>query len=386
MKILRAPTEVFLAVTHRCNLNCFHCSVYPTEYGNNELNSKELFSLIDHLAHLKVFTIRISGGEPFLRKDLLFIIEHIVNNNMRLSINTNAMCITKETARKLADYSKRIDEIMVSIDGSRADIHERLRGKGSFKKTIHGIQRLIDEGLNVSAYTTVVRYNFRDIEAIIKLCKKLQISHVKFNELLPVGMGLRYYYELGLNYSERIATIKKLQTLSKKYNGFIDGTYLQICEIFSPRTERNDTLSLSGCGATLNSLTILPDGTVVPCDRLQNFVLGNVRERSISEIWRSSPAIKKFRQRFKKTLNDIKECVDCEYKKKCTGGCPAIPFYLEGKLLGRDPLSCYKVYAGIEDFPRDLLSPGGTLHPHSLPIHHGHHGHHGVRVKNLFYF
>ncbi len=385
MKMLSAPTDIFLSITHMCNLNCYHCSVYPSDYRNNELTTKELFSLICKLADMKVFTIRISGGEPFLRRDLLLIIEHIVNNNMRLSINTNAMFITKKIVKKLADYSKRIDDIMVSIDGSRAEIHERLRTTGSFAKTIHGIQQLTDAGLNVSAYTTVVKYNLRDIENIIKLCRKLKIQHIKFNELLPLGMGLKYYHELGLTYDERSMIIKKLQTLSKKYNGLIEGTYLQVCEMFSPMAERNNTLSLSGCGATLNSLTILPDGTVVPCDRLQNFVLGNIREKSISEIWHSSPQIKKFRNRFNKTLKDIKECADCKYKNRCTGGCPAIPFYLEGRLLGRDPLSCYKVYAGIEDFPWNLITRRGiptrqpSHRPHSVPSH-------GVRVKNLVYF
>ncbi len=347
MKLLRAPTDIFLSITHRCNLSCYHCSVYPSDYKNNELTTKELFALIDELADLKIFTVRISGGEPFLRKDIMNIIEKIVENNMRLSINTNAMFISETITKKLLKYRNRIDDIMVSIDGSRAEIHEKLRGKGSFEKMISGVRKLTEAELSVSAYTTVVKYNFNDIENIIKLCKKLGIRHVKFNELLPIGLGLKYFNELGLNQIERNIVINKLKKLSKKYNGFIDGTYLQICELFSADSSDN-MYPLSGCGATLNSLTILPEGTVVPCDRMQNFVLGNVREKSISEIWHSSPQIKRFRERFNKTLRDIEECADCEYKNKCTGGCPAIPFYLEGNLLGRDPLSCYKVFAGKE--------------------------------------
>lgn len=375
MKLLRAPTDIFLSVTHRCNLCCFHCSVFPSDYKNNELTTKELFALIDELADLKIFTVRISGGEPFMRKDIMNIIEKIVLNNMRLSINTNAMFISGTITKKLSKYRNRIDDIMVSIDGSRAEIHEKLRGKGSFERMIDGVRKLTQAGLSVSAYTTVVKYNFNDIDDIIKLCKKLGIKHVKFNELLPIGLGLKYFNKLGLNNIERNVVINKLKKLAKKYNGFIDGTYLQICELFSADSSDNKEFPLSGCGATLNSLTILPDGTVVPCDRMQNFVLGNVREKSISEIWHSSPQIKRFRERFNKTLRDVKECADCEYKIKCTGGCPAIPFYLEGNLLGRDPLSCYKVYAGMEDFS---FNSGANRFIVSSK--------HGVRVKNLLYF
>lgn len=373
MKLLSAPTDIFLSITHRCNLSCYHCTVYPSDYKNNELTLKELFALIDELADLKIFTVRISGGEPFLRKDLMDIIEKIVKNNIRLSINTNAMFISETITKKLLKYRNRIDDIMVSIDGSKSQIHEQLRGKGSFEKMINGVRKLINAGLNVSAYTTVVKYNFRDIEEIIRLCKKLGIKHIKFNELLPVGLGLKYFNELGLNHVERNMVINKLKQLTKKYNGFIDGTYLQICELFSANPSENKTFPLSGCGATLNSLTILPDGTVVPCDRMQNFVLGNIREKSISDIWLSSLQIKRFRNRFSKTLYDIKECAECKYKNKCTGGCPAIPFYLEGNLFGRDPLSCYKIYAGIEHFPFTFNLVANRDIPSAK---------HGVRAKN----
>lgn len=367
MKLFSAPTDIFLSITDACNLNCHHCSVYPTLYKKDELNTEELLELIDEMAKIKIFTVRISGGEPFMRKDLLTIIEYLANNNIRVSINTNAMFITEAITRKLLKYRNRIEDIMVSIDGSNEDVHERLRGKGSFAKMIDGVQKLTQAGLNVSAYTTVVKYNFSDIEKIIMLGKKLKIKHIKFNELLPLGMGLRYYSELELNHAERHAVIKTLKKLSEKYEGFISGTYLQICDMFSINQPGNQTGVLSGCGATLNSLTILADGTVVPCDRMQDFVLGNVRQKSIKDIWNSSPALKLFRERFNKTLNDIRECADCTYKRRCSGGCPAVPYFLEGNLLGRDPLSCYRIYTGKEDFPFKVdlavnkgMTPGQT--------------------------
>jgi SynChlorMet cassette radical SAM/SPASM protein ScmE len=324
--------------------------VYPSICAGNELSTKELLELIDEFGLIKIFTVRISGGEPFLREDLLLIVDSLIKKNVRISINTNAMFVNGSIVKTLLKYRERIDDIMVSIDGSRAEIHERLRGTGVFERTIEGIKKLTDAGLNVSAYTTVVKYNFHDIEEIIKLCKKIGISHVKFNELLPVGMGHKHYNELALNHQERKIVIQKLKKLSKKYNGFISGTYLQICEMFSVKQPGNNNLTLSGCGATLSNLTILPDGTVVPCDRMQDFVLGNVREKSIKEIWNFSPQLKIFRERFSKTINDIRECADCGYKNRCTGGCPAVPYYLKGDLFGMDPLSCYKIYAGLEDF------------------------------------
>jgi SynChlorMet cassette radical SAM/SPASM protein ScmE len=333
------------------------------------MTTNENLELIDQMSQIKIFTVRISGGEPFMREDILLIIESLVKKNIRVSINTNGMFITEGIARKLSRYKQRIEDIMVSIDGSTDETHDKLRGNGSFFRMIKGIKNLVDAGFRPSAYTTVNKYNMNDIEGIILLSKNLGISSVKFNELLPIGMGYKNFLELYVSGPERIKVLNKIKKLSIKYKNFISGTYLQLCELYSIQPSKNNDGYLSGCGATLQSITIMPDGTVVPCDRMQNFILGNVRKRTIVEIWRNSPGIKTFRKRFNKTLNHINECAECRYKNRCTGGCPAIPYYLKGNLLGWDPLSCYKVYSGEQPFP--------PPQPHHQ---------HGVRVKNSFYF
>lgn len=374
MKYLSAPTDIFFSITNRCNMLCLHCSVYPLESPEEEMSTDEIFDLIDELGAIKVFTIRISGGEPFARNDIIPILERIAKNKMRSSINTNATLITEEVVKELKRFHRRIADIMVSVDGANENSHDRMRGPGSFDKMITGVQKLAKAGLNLSAYTTVTRHNYTELEEIIRLCKKLKISHVKFNELLPIGMGARHYRELGLQFNERRNTIKTLKKLKKKYNGFISGTYLEVCELFSSRS-RGQGSSFSGCGATLNSLTILSDGSVVPCDRLQGYKLGNVRRSPLLHIWRTSRALKQFRERFTKTLEEIDDCRDCEYKGRCTGGCPAIPYYFSRKLIARDPLSCYRVYSGEEPLEIALRKLKGEKIID-----------HGVRVKIPIYF
>lgn len=393
LKLLRSPVDIFLSITHKCNLKCFHCSVYPTNHLK-ELSTQELLTLINQMSRIKVFTVRISGGEPFLREDILLIIEYLIKNKIRISINTNAMFITDKIASKLSFLKNRIDDIMVSIDGSNKEIHDALRGDGSFEACIEGVKQLIKAKLPVSAYTTVVKYNVDNIENIIKLCHKLGLHHVKFNELLPIGMGLKNYRELCIPAPRRKEIATTLIKLRKKYKNFISGTYLQICDIFRSSSQHSNNY-LTGCGATLLGLTILPDGSVTPCDRLQDFVLGNIKNESILKIWRSSKKIKVFRRRFFKTLNDIEECRGCNYKQKCTGGCPAVPYYLEGNLIGRDILSCCRIFNGEESHPLFATTPETPALSHSRdsfgtttgelpPI--ATYGTYGVRAKNLFYF
>jgi len=350
MNLLSAPLDIFLSITHKCNLECIHCSVYPATCGKEELATNKLIKLIDELSGLKIFTVRISGGEPFVRKDIFKIIEKICKSSMRLSINTNAMLITAKKAKQLSEFAPKIDDIMVSIDGATAKTHDFLRGKGGFNATVRGMEYLLKHFKCVSIYTTVIKKNFTEIGKITLMAKKMGVEGVKFNELLPIGMGLKYYKDLSLNAEERKLVIKKLKQLKSEYGGFVTGTYLDLCEIFSSSQNIKDPPSLNGCGATLNGCAILPDGSVVPCDRLQGLVAGNIREKTLREIWLHSEGFKLFRKRFKKTLNDIKECSSCGYKAMCTGGCPAVSFALTGNTIARDPLSCYRIFRGEEIF------------------------------------
>jgi len=74
---LSAPLEVFIAVTNRCNLFCDHCNVSTSLNLRDELTTEQWISFIRRLAELKVFTLWISGGEPFLREDLFTILGEV---------------------------------------------------------------------------------------------------------------------------------------------------------------------------------------------------------------------------------------------------------------------------------------------------------------------
>jgi len=73
-----------------------------------------------------------------------------------------------------------------------------------------------------------------------------------------------------------------------------------------------------------------------------------LREQDLQEIWLESPVFKDFRTRFNVLLDELETCRGCEYQPLCTGGCPALPYNLEGTLIGRDPYSCYKFFKGEE--------------------------------------
>jgi SynChlorMet cassette radical SAM/SPASM protein ScmE len=356
MKILRAPTSVFVSVTYLCNMKCRHCAVYSEEATYMDLETESWLDLFKELVDLKVFRLRLSGGEPFLRKDIWRLLDTIDRLPVRLSINTNATLIDGSAAKRLRGYGK-VEEVMVSLDGSCPETHDRLRGEGTFARVFTGIERLVEQELPVAFYCTVNRYNFRDLDRIAALARAWGGRPVKFNDLLPEGRGLAYYRELALGrelWEEALATLRDLRRV---HGPAISGTILDQGEMYDTmkgiRAEdrgRSRSNPLHGCGALIHECAVRPDGWITPCDRLPGLKAGHIHERRFGEIWRSSQVFDKFRKRREVLLSELDECLDCPYQSACTGGCPATPYALYGKVIARDPLGCYRIYSGQETF------------------------------------
>lgn len=129
----------------QCNLRCVHC--YQEEYGCNELSRENSFAIAEIMKKTlkkwnKFGRISLTGGEPFLQKDLLVDLVDFFNRSdqfSRIGVLTNGTLIDDAIASRLKPYDK-LHEIQVSIDGSNASIHDQIRGIGCFAKAIKGIQ------------------------------------------------------------------------------------------------------------------------------------------------------------------------------------------------------------------------------------------------------
>lgn len=357
---LSAPLDVFIAVTNRCNLACGHCNVFSTRNSRTDLTGDEWIKFIRRLAELKVFTLWISGGEPFMREDIFAILEEIENHHFHYGLNTNGMLIDEERSKRISGL-ERLSSIFVSLDGSTPEIHEKLRGKHSFGRTINGIKNLLKYNESVSTYTTVTSDNYKDVENIIRLGKSLGLESVKFNELLPLGNAALHLNKLTLSNHQRREVTKDIRKLRDRYGNFVTGMILEMGDFFEgfegPEREYDTYCpgtanGLSGCGGGIEKCTVRPDGWVVPCDRLWDFKAGNIRKTDFLEIWQSSPVFRDMRRRASVSLDDIEGCSGCTYKSFCVGGCPAVSYHLSGSIVKPDPMSCYRIFKD-KGFPYD---------------------------------
>lgn len=183
----RGPLIVYLAPTQRCNFNCELCKIGRpgTINPKEEMSTARILSLLSELRECRTKIIGIWGGEPLIHKDLGLIIKTARSLGMYTYMTTNGYLLTQEKRKMLLDSG--VNSISVSIDHSRPEGHDKLRGvKGAFNKTIEGIKALVAEGrgrLHVGINMVVHRNNISEIASVATVAQKLGVQWFK---VMPV--------------------------------------------------------------------------------------------------------------------------------------------------------------------------------------------------------
>ncbi|HDL89469.1 MAG TPA: radical SAM protein [Thermodesulforhabdus norvegica] len=353
---MRTPRSVDISITGKCNLRCKTCYYADDMVARRNLPTKRWLTVMDELGSIGVMNVSLSGGEPMTRKDIYQIIERLVQNRMRFSMNSNGMLFNQENSRFMAE-TKRCDSIQISIDGSSPEVHDNIRGSGSFTKAVQGISFLQEAGVDVTVRVTINRQNVHDLPNIFRLLyEQLKVASVSTNEAFPRGAAQCNLKELDMTPEDRrvaegycIEAAKHYPSLSAMAGPLALGN--QLMEIKATLSNGQAPSSdyggyLRACGGVFNKLDILHDGAVVPCNQLPQMVLGYVGETPLKTIWQESDGLRYMRARQKIPLYHLESCHDCQYQAFCTGGCPAMAYAATGKLTSRDPRSCYRALLG----------------------------------------
>lgn len=349
MKVFSAPLSICFGITNQCNLSCKHCIGSNTRNAQ-DLTTKELLDIIQQIKELKVFNVAIFGGEPLMREDFFIILEALSRLRIDISLNTNGTLITKDMAKKLTQYP--IKTYTVSLDGASPKVHDPFRGAGSFQKNIQGIQNLIEEKCKVLISTTVTQFNYRDIENIVLLAKRLGARQARFNEVMYMGNAACYNQDLIMTPKEKFELLDKLRELRNNFNGFVIGSLTQILDILEQmkgNPMETFPLKVCSCGAATSKCAIRPDGWVVPCEVLWEVKAGDLRKETLYDIWHNSEVMKKFREGIEIKEEEISECKGCQYLRLCYKGHRCQPYYYPGAKFEHKEFYCWR---------EDVVRPG----------------------------
>ena len=233
----------------------------------------------------------VTGGEPLLRPDLDAILEILAEAGFALDLLSNGTLIDRRWAETLASAGVR--SVQVSIEGPE-EIHDRLRGARSYRAAMEGAAHLVAAGLPVTLNMTLSRLNALYLETLIATAADTGVAQVGFSRLVPSGQGaeLRDQTLCAQEVEELYRRVFSLQEPGVRIVSG-DPVATQMRSSASPPAEGPP---LGGCAAGVSGLTLLPDGTILPCRRLE-VPIGNVRDDSLREIWATSPVLNQLRTR-----------------------------------------------------------------------------------------
>ncbi|MGE5300719.1 MAG: radical SAM protein [Acidobacteriota bacterium] len=335
-------------LTERCNLSCAHC--YQTGGKSAELSLEEIRSVAEEVAEMlgawsEAYgisfsrSVSVTGGEPFLRHDISEILETIRIKGFDLYLLSNGTLIDEGRAKMLSRLSMK--GVQISVEGPE-NVHDAIRGKGSFSASMEGIRHLLDAGLKVTVNATLSELNSGHLHDLAEIALSLGVQRLGFSRLVPSGRGLGLIDRMIER--EKVRKIyEEIFSLRPAGLEIVTGDPVA-SQMSCPAGEDAGTVATGGCAAGLSGLTFLPDGTIVPCRRL--FVpIGNVRNDTIREVWASSPVLEALRDRTRYKGR----CGDCRRWAGCRG-CRAIAYaYSSAKgkpdFLSEDP----QCFIGKED-------------------------------------
>ena len=183
----------YVYLTGGCNLACQHCWLSPKFLQNGDAGiclDYDLFrQAVEEAIPLGLNGIKLTGGEPLLHPDFVRMVDLIAQKGLVLTIETNGTLLTRSLARYLKDKST-LNNISVSLDGAKAETHDRHRGvEGSFEKACNAIRYLVEVGYRPQVIMSLYTDSIGEIEALVQMAENLGAGSVKFNLIQPTGRG-----------------------------------------------------------------------------------------------------------------------------------------------------------------------------------------------------
>ena len=306
-----APPRMDLALTYRCNNNCYFCYTGGPQKVT-ELDTASWKQAIDILWDNGIPQVVFTGGEPTLREDLVELIDHA--KEFVTGLITNGRKLTA-----LAPDLKRVDldYIQVSLESSDAQIHDHMVGVvGAWQETTAGIKAAMAAGLEVITNTTLTQDNIASFADTITFGSQLGLKIMACNTLLCSGRGTCSRQSEGVPVEQLKITLTRARAAADKA-----GIRL---EWYSPTCHKQFNpiefgFGPKSCSAAQYNMTIEPDGAVIPCQSWFKDKVGNILKDPWENIWNHPVNIG---LREKKYLQGREECRECEYLAECCGGCP----------------------------------------------------------------
>lgn len=176
----------YIHATNQCNYSCIYCYSDSGNKTEGELSGEEIIELVSSLMDHEIGKIVFTGGEPFLREDLIEILSEIKKFNYRyipICVNSNGSLIDAQMARNVVGI---IDEIRISIDGIR-EFNDIIRSVGTYHEAIRAFEARIKVGFEPIAAITISEKNYSSVPLLIEELCNIDVKRIKLSPLRSIG-------------------------------------------------------------------------------------------------------------------------------------------------------------------------------------------------------
>lgn len=342
-----------LRVTKACNAKCRHCYSNGGKKLDGELSYSEIIDTLDQLSDMGVNKVFFTGGEPFLRKDMVEILEYAHQKDIKILVSSNASLITAELMERLKHIP--FNMFQLSLDGDQ-ETHDANRGLHFYSKVLNSVGLAKEYNIsNITIGTCLTNENSHTISHVTDFILTHEVPIFALMLLLTTGRATE---ALSVQMHDLLRVISDF---FEKYKDHLDDFIMAENCVLPPALvpkelrDKNVHKMFDVCCAFPNIMGIDADGNVAPCDGFLEFpecIAGNIREQDVHSIWNKSEIFQKLKTEFDVTkLEGI--CGNCVFRDTCAGGCRAEAYIHSKSFTAPFPI-CQAIYdAGL--FPVDCL-------------------------------
>lgn len=309
----RFPFRVEFEVTSVCNLDCTYC--YAKPFSNQIIPLNEVKYLLKKTKdEANPFEMIIMGGEPFIREDIIEILDFASNLFKVIGISTNGTLINRlpKNELKLLKYiSKGSPILQISMDSLLPEINDKIRGK--LEDVIKGLEILEDNGIPFGIGITLTEVNINDVDRSVNrlIGEYKNLKTINLENLQPTySLGIEDFKSLKPTTEEMINVYKSVHRSIRNASRSDVSLYGIFDECSSRNTLIPKNINMKTCLAGLIRAGIFVNGDVTPCLIIRDRILGNLYKKTWAEIWDKSV------QEYKNIKDGGGQCYSCNLSDK----------------------------------------------------------------------
>lgn len=292
------PVNATIELLTRCNLRCEHCYI-PAHTGAG-LTYEQITSILDQLHEMGTLYLLLTGGEMFLRPDIMDIVRYARRKGFSVTLFSNATCTTEAQIAELKELN--IAQFSCTIFSMNPEVHDAITGvKGSLEKTLRTMALVKQYGIPGEIKNVIMKRNLADWKAVHDYAKENGFSHLAPPNVMPKIDGNLTPMELGLNYEQTKEVWREQDErgMQEKVRiGWDESDYI--------------------CNLIHTQVFIDCNGNLFPCNTFY-YKFGNILELPLREIWNKAEAHKYLLSLRKKDFPACCNCKDRAYCVKCPG-------------------------------------------------------------------